>query len=83
VEKFEKAKKNKHMTFPEAAQLASEAKAKELWLTHFSPSLTWPESYVKQVKGIFDNVIAAKDGQTKSEIFCLSRWTFFLCCYRI
>ncbi len=64
VEKFEKAKKNKHMTFPEAAQLASEAKAKELWLTHFSPSLTWPESYVKQVKGIFDNVIAAKDGQT-------------------
>ena len=34
-----KAKENRHMTFEEAAKLAKEANVKELWLTHFSPSL--------------------------------------------
>ena len=38
--KKEKAIEYKHMLFSEAAQLAAEGLVKELWLTHYSPSLT-------------------------------------------
>ena len=37
--KLKKAKEYKHMTFYEAAELAKEAQVKEMWLTHYSPSL--------------------------------------------
>ena len=59
-----KAKEYKHMTFYEAAQLAKDANVKELWLTHYSPSLTYPEEYVEDARKIFENTIAAKDGRT-------------------
>ena len=59
-----KAKEYKHMTFYEAAELARKAKVKEMWLTHYSPSLTWPEEYMQDVKKIFTNAIAGKDGMT-------------------
>jgi ribonuclease Z len=35
-----KAREYKHMTFCEAARLAKEAQPKQMWLTHYSPSLT-------------------------------------------
>ncbi len=38
------------MTFYEAAQLAKEAEVKEMWLTHYSPSLTKPEEYMDDVR---------------------------------
>lgn len=41
-EKKAKAIENKHMMFLEAAQTAKEAEVKELWLTHYSPSLLYP-----------------------------------------
>ncbi len=63
-EKAAKAKEYKHMTMYEAAKLAKAAGVKELWLTHFSPSLTYPGNYMKDVKKIFQNASAAKDGQT-------------------
>lgn len=63
-DKKEKAKEYKHMTFYEAAQMAKEANVEELWLTHYSPSLTRPEEYMKDVKSIFPNAYAAKDGRT-------------------
>lgn len=63
-DKKEKAKEYKHMTFYEAAQLAKDAEVKELWLTHYSPSLTHPEEYMKDVKSIYANAYAAKDGRT-------------------
>lgn len=52
------------MTFYEAATLAKEANPKELWFTHYSPSLVKPEEYMKEVKEIFDRAIAAKDGRS-------------------
>lgn len=52
-EKLIKAKQYKHMTFYEAAELAAKAEVNELWLTHFSPSLVRAESYMPQVKQIF------------------------------
>ena len=63
-DKLKKAKEYKHMTFYEAAQLAKEAAVAEMWLTHYSPSLTHPEEYMDEVKKIFPNSIAAKDKRT-------------------
>ena len=58
-----KAKDKKHMTFYEAAQIGKEADVKEMWLTHYSPSLVKPEPYMDAVNKIFDRVQAAKDRQ--------------------
>ena len=63
-EKAAKARENKHMTMYEAARLARDADTKELWLTHYSPSLAWPEDYMGEVRKIFPRAIAAKDGQS-------------------
>lgn len=63
-EKLAKAKEHKHMTFYEAANIAKEAGVKEMWLTHYSPSLPKPELYMDAVREIFPNTIAAKDGRS-------------------
>ena len=68
-DKQKKAKEYKHMTFYEAAQLAKEAEVKEMWLTHYSPSLTKPEEYMDDVKAIFPNSIAAKDKRSVELVF--------------
>ena len=60
-DKEAKAKEHKHMTFYEAAALAKEAQVKELWLTHYSPSLTRPEEYMEEVQKIFPAAQAGKD----------------------
>ena len=60
----EKAKEYKHMTFYEAAELAAKAGVKELWLTHYSPSLTDPREFMGRVREIFPGSRAGKDGKT-------------------
>jgi ribonuclease Z len=64
AEKLEKAKQYKHMTFYEAAALAKRANVRELWLTHFSPSLTRAESYMPAVKEIFEASYLGRDGKS-------------------
>lgn len=68
-EKLAKAKQYKHMTFYEAAELAKRAGVKELWLTHFSPSLVKGESYMPQVREIFPNAHLGKDGKSAELVF--------------
>lgn len=68
-EKLKKAKEYKHMTFYEAAQLAKEAEVKEMWLTHYSPSLNYPEEFMEDVRAIFPNSVAAKDRRTMELVF--------------
>lgn len=68
-DKQKKAKEYKHMTFYEAAQLAKDAGVKEMWLTHYSPSLTKPEEYMDEVKKIFPMAVAAKDRQFAELVF--------------
>ena len=63
-EKAAKAKEYKHMTFYEAAQLAKRAQPKQLWLTHYSPSLVRAEEFMPQVRKIFPEAYAGKDGKT-------------------
>lgn len=60
-EKMAKAVEHKHMMFQEAASLAKEAGVKELWLTHYSPSLTHPEEYMDEVRKIFPAARPGKD----------------------
>ena len=64
LDKVEKAKEHKHMTFYEAAEIAKNAEVEQLWLTHFSPSLTHPEEYMNNVRKIFKKAKAGKDGKT-------------------
>ena len=65
-DKDNKAVEHKHMTFTEAAKLAAAAEPnpKEMWLTHYSPSLVNPAEYVGRIRSIFPNVIATKDLRT-------------------
>lgn len=63
-EKIVKAREYKHMTMYEAARIAYDSQPGELWLTHYSPSVTHPEEYISEVRKIFTKTIAAKDGRT-------------------
>ncbi len=68
-DKADKAVANKHMTFNEAAVIASEAQPKRMWLTHFSPSLVKAEPYMKEVRKIFPDAEAGKDGKHMDIMF--------------
>lgn len=63
-EKINKAIEHKHMTFHEAAELAKEAEVKEMWLTHYSPSLTRPEEFMDSIRKIYPEAVAGKDGMS-------------------
>lgn len=63
-EKQAKAQEKKHMTFLEAAEVARAAEVKELWLTHYSPSLLRPEDYMKSVNKVFPSAHPGKDGKS-------------------
>ena len=64
TEKDAKAVEYKHMTFYEAAELARDAGVREMWLTHYSPSLARPEEYMDAVRTVFPNAKAGKDGMS-------------------
>ena len=63
-EKQQKAVEYKHMTFYEAAELARKAQVKQMWLTHYSPSLVRPEEYLSKVQEIFPETSVGKDGKS-------------------
>lgn len=64
-EKLASAREKKHMTMQEAAKLAYKAEVKSLWLTHYSPAMNNPEEYIEDIRKIFKNSKAARDGFTK------------------
>ena len=64
-ERLEAAKIKKHMIFSEAAKLASDANADELWLTHYSPSEVHPENYIGNAKEFFPNSVCGTCGMHK------------------
>ncbi len=64
ADKLQKAREYKHMTFYEAARMARDAQVKELWLTHYSPSLVNPMEFMQETKKIFPNTVASKDGRS-------------------
>lgn len=68
-DKEQKAREYKHMTFYEAAEMAKDANVKEMWLTHYSPSLVRPQEYEDKVRKIFPNTVVAKDRRTTTLLF--------------
>lgn len=64
-----KAVEKKHMTFSEAAALARNGSVKELWLTHFSPSLDHPQIYLGNATAIFPATVAGRDLMMKAFTF--------------
>ncbi len=68
-DKEDKAREHKHMTFYEAAELARKADCRQMWLTHFSPSLPRPEDYIEAARSIFPRTYAGKDGKSMELAF--------------
>ena len=66
ADKYEKAVEHKHMTMREAAELAREAGPKEMWLTHYSPSMNHPEDHIAEAKAIFPRTKLGRDGKKKT-----------------
>lgn len=66
---IEKAIKNKHMTFREAANLAKSAEVGELLLTHFSPAMEEPSRYLDNAKDIFKKIVIGEDRLIKTISF--------------
>lgn len=65
-EDLPKAEANGHMLFSEAATIAQEAGVGELWLTHYSPSLSDPEEWLGEATRIFPNTRAGYDRMSAS-----------------
>lgn len=64
-ELLEKAVERKHMIFSEAATIAKRSRSKELWLTHFSPSLREPSDYIDVARSLFPNTVIGEDLMTR------------------
>lgn len=60
-EDLNKAIKNRHMTFSEAAKLARDGEVLELILTHFTPAMSNPEEYKENAVKIFYNTQIGED----------------------
>ncbi|MEP6924521.1 MAG: ribonuclease Z, partial [Pyrinomonadaceae bacterium] len=54
---------HKHLTARQAAEIASEANAKQLVLTHFSQRYPNIEDFTREAREVFLNAIAVSDGQ--------------------
>ncbi|MDE6004626.1 MAG: ribonuclease Z [Oscillospiraceae bacterium] len=52
-----------HMLMQDACQLAKNANAKKLWLTHYSPAEKSPEQYQNILINIFENIVISQDGE--------------------
>lgn len=64
-ELLDKAIERKHMIFSEAAAIAGNSKSKELWLTHFSPSLKEPHDFIQTARNVFPNTVIGEDLMVK------------------
>lgn len=63
-EKQERAQIAHHMMMQEAAQIAKEANAKALWLTHFSPATADPSEFEAEIRQIFSETTIGLSGLT-------------------
>jgi len=63
---LEKTASHKHMIFQEAAAVAKAGGVQELWLTHFSPAMAFPEHFINAARSIFPNSVIGKDRMNKT-----------------
>ncbi len=69
TEALAKAEEKGHMVFSEAAEIARAGMVKELWLTHYSPSLADPEEWLEEATKVFPNTHAGFDRMTATLSF--------------
>ncbi len=69
AEEMAKAEEKGHMVFSEAAEIARAGRVKEMWLTHYSPSLTDPEEWLGEATRVFPNTHAGYDRKTATLSF--------------
>ena len=62
-EKQRRALESCHMTMAEAAAIGASARAKTLWLTHFSPATPHPEEFREMVEAVFPGTVIAPEGK--------------------
>lgn len=62
-DKLPQAREKGHMLFSEAAHLAKSANAQKLVLTHYSPSLEYPENGLENAQKIFPDTECGYDGK--------------------
>lgn len=65
----QKAGDRGHMIFSQAADIAARSGSRELWLTHFSPSLPDPEVFLPAARRIFPHTRAGHSLLTRSISF--------------
>ncbi|MCR4645867.1 MAG: ribonuclease Z [Oscillospiraceae bacterium] len=62
-ERKDSMNEKKHMLMQDACRLAVKAKAKRLWLTHYSPAEKDPHVYEEELQMIYPGVNISKDGE--------------------
>ena len=65
-EDIDKAIKNKHLTFKEAANFAKLAHVKQLVLTHFGSGMSSPQQYLENATQVFKSTMLAYDGYKRT-----------------
>jgi ribonuclease Z len=65
----DKAVRNQHMTFREAATLARDGGVQQLWITHFSPGVDNPQAFTGNAQEVFPGAVIGHDGMTTSLAF--------------
>lgn len=68
-EQRDNAIEKKHMLYREAAEMARKANVKELWLTHYSPSMYDPQEYMDLVREIFPHAVAPEQQKSVTLTF--------------
>ncbi len=58
----ELAEEHGHMNFAQAADCASKARVRELWLAHYSQMISSPEEYLANAAALFKNTVCGRDG---------------------
>jgi ribonuclease Z len=56
-----KAIENKHMTFAEAGAFGAAARARAMWLTHFSPAVPNPDYFRREAEAAYTNVVIGRE----------------------
>lgn len=56
-----KAIENKHMTFAEAGAFGAAARARAMWLTHFSPAVPNPDYFRREAELAYPNVVIGRE----------------------
>lgn len=51
-----------HMVFSDSAEIAKCAEVKQLWLTHFSPAMKYPDQHLDAARSIFNDTKVGYDG---------------------